>query len=493
LDVTFTHPDVIWPWTCWMGVFITVLPGKGVSEQKIASGKIRVSIVSDRGEVSTFDTVLKVNVVPTPPREKRVLWDQFHNLRYPAGYFPRDNLSNKGDILDWYGDHPHSNFRQFARHIRETGYFLEVLGHDFTCFDAQHYGTLMMVDSEEDYFPEEIEKLADDVKHKGLSLLVMAEWFNVVTMKSVCFDDDNTKTRWCPVTGGSNVPALNRLLAPYGISLGDRVLAGEIMSNSGRANFKSGTSLVTFPKGGFLSVVTMQDETEDARKGQSVDAGVLGVLPGKVLGDQAGSVMVYGDSTCLDDNMRQGPDCNWLPRTLINFATQGQAGTSDFFSQDRLLAEDYVSKDVTAPHPTEGSEQMPKYSRVLNHTAGVCLYRGQAGDVAALGDSVAAWGQTATRPGTGDSAPLTHVSSTSASGAHHALPKTNKVVRRTQGALYIMVAGMALFVLIVYLWCVPRDDAEDDDATGEDGQTLVRLSRDTHKVTQRKAARSLHV
>jgi hypothetical protein len=25
-------------------------------------------------------------------REKRVLWDQFHSLRYPPGYLPRDSL-----------------------------------------------------------------------------------------------------------------------------------------------------------------------------------------------------------------------------------------------------------------------------------------------------------------------------------------------------------------------------------------------------------------
>lgn len=33
---------------------------------------------------------------------KRVLWDQYHNLRYPPGYFPRDNLRMKNDPLDWW-------------------------------------------------------------------------------------------------------------------------------------------------------------------------------------------------------------------------------------------------------------------------------------------------------------------------------------------------------------------------------------------------------
>ncbi len=43
-------------------------------------------------------------------------------------------------------------------------------------------------------------------------------------MLSMKFFDDNTRSWWTPVTGGSNVPALNDLLAPYGIALGDAVL-----------------------------------------------------------------------------------------------------------------------------------------------------------------------------------------------------------------------------------------------------------------------------
>ena len=32
---------------------------------------------------------------------KRILWDQYHNLRYPSGYFPRDNLKTVKNPLDW--------------------------------------------------------------------------------------------------------------------------------------------------------------------------------------------------------------------------------------------------------------------------------------------------------------------------------------------------------------------------------------------------------
>eukprot|EP00959_Pyramimonas_sp_CCMP1952_P049667 1037849-Pyramimonas_sp.AAC.1 len=31
-------------------------------------------------------------IVPTPAREHRLLWDNYHSIRYPPAYIPRDNL-----------------------------------------------------------------------------------------------------------------------------------------------------------------------------------------------------------------------------------------------------------------------------------------------------------------------------------------------------------------------------------------------------------------
>lgn len=42
------------------------------------------------------------------------------------------------------------------------------------------------------------------------------------------FFDDNTRSWWMPITGGANVPALNDLLAPHNISLGERILQGVV-------------------------------------------------------------------------------------------------------------------------------------------------------------------------------------------------------------------------------------------------------------------------
>ncbi len=53
--------------------------------------------------------------------------------------------------------------------------------------------------------------------------------------------DDNTRMVWKPVTGGSNVPAMNEFLLPaFGMALGGAVMDGVISLPGGEVR-KSGT------------------------------------------------------------------------------------------------------------------------------------------------------------------------------------------------------------------------------------------------------------
>lgn len=115
LDVKFTYPSVLWPWSGWLGVYLSVR--ENVPAPRYVQGMIRFTVVADHGQRSEVVSAIKLRVVPTPPRSKRILWDQFHNLRYPSGYFPRDNLEERADILDWNGDHPHTNFNGLFNHL----------------------------------------------------------------------------------------------------------------------------------------------------------------------------------------------------------------------------------------------------------------------------------------------------------------------------------------------------------------------------------------
>lgn len=52
-------------------------------------------------------------------------------------------------------------------------------------FDAEHYGALLVVDPEAELGQEEKTKLELDVKERGLSLVVFADWYSEDMMSQV--------------------------------------------------------------------------------------------------------------------------------------------------------------------------------------------------------------------------------------------------------------------------------------------------------------------
>jgi len=181
----------------------------------------------------------------------------------------------------------------------------------------------MIVDPEEEYFPEEIDKLGKDVTEKGLSLIVAADWFNTTVMKKVKFYDENTRQWWMPDTGGANIPALNDLLKKWGIAFGDLVYEGDFLLSGKDMYYASGTSIVSFPKEGDLIKKALKDQGHEVIKGETRDGGevaILGMLSGQ--DKKSGRIVVYGDSNCIDSAHMQ-KDCYWLFTELLDFATKG--------------------------------------------------------------------------------------------------------------------------------------------------------------------------
>uniref|UniRef100_A0A182N2M0 Membrane-bound transcription factor site-1 protease n=1 Tax=Anopheles dirus TaxID=7168 RepID=A0A182N2M0_9DIPT len=255
LNVSISYSEQLWPWSGWMALHIGVNEaGRGF--EGIAQGHVTLTVQSPAdGEHEreprngTVSFAIKVRIIPQPPRQKRILWDQYHSLRYPPGYLPRDNLKIKSDPLDWRADHVHTNFKDMYTHLRNAGYYVEVLGAPYTCFNASHYGTLLVVDPEEEFFPGEIAKLREDVLERQLSVIVFADWYNTSVMRRIKFYDENTRQWWMPDTGGANIPALNDLLRGFGIALGDRVADGYFDMRDHRMYYASGANIVRFPVG----------------------------------------------------------------------------------------------------------------------------------------------------------------------------------------------------------------------------------------------------
>ncbi|CAG5132157.1 unnamed protein product, partial [Candidula unifasciata] len=324
IDVSFSYSADLWPWSGYLAISITASK-EAASWDGVAKGQVTVVIESPPEEdeteprQSTIVLPVRAKIIPTPPRNKRILWDQYHNLRYPPGYFPRDNLRMKNDPLDWNGDHIHTNFKDMYQHLREKGYFVEVLGSPYSCFDASQYGTLLVVDPEEEYFSEEITKLKRDIDN-GLSLIIFADWYNVSVMKKVKFYDENTRQWWMPDTGGANIPALNDLLAPLGMAFSDTVYEGDFRIGDHDMYYASGTSILKFPDDGLILTETLKNQGFEVMKASTwtvSDVPILGLYQVDT-GPSSGRVALYGDSNCLDSSHLQ-KDCFWLLSALLEY------------------------------------------------------------------------------------------------------------------------------------------------------------------------------
>eukprot|EP00937_MAST-01D_sp_MAST-1D-sp2_P002288 g2288.t1 len=316
LVVEVSHSQVVWPWTGYLGLFVSVGAG-GERLDCVVGGTLTLEVVSPRqrgdsgggARVSALALPVRARVVPPPPRAKRVLWDQFHSLRYPGPYVPRDDLDLESDLLDWHGDHIHTNFHAAFEFLRTWGYYVDVLGGDFTCFDAAQYGTLLLVDPEEEYFPEEARKLEADVRARGLSVVVFADWYSEELVRWSRFFDENTLSWWDAITGGANVPALNELLGRFGIGFGDRVFSTRVTLGGESATVRSGAAIARFPRGGFLlrgagsvdqgeKLLPRGAAGATAHRPDGDEPALLGAL--QVAGAGAGRIAVFGDSNCID-------------------------------------------------------------------------------------------------------------------------------------------------------------------------------------------------
>ncbi|KAK3270783.1 Membrane-bound transcription factor site-1 protease, variant 2 [Cymbomonas tetramitiformis] len=370
MDVRFEYSSSLWPWTGFLALYLRVKK-EGEFFSGVVQGTVKFTVVSPpaRGETrqrrSIVELPLKLNVIPTPSRRNRLLWDNYHSVRYPPSYLPRDSLDVRQDILDWNGDHPHTNYHDMFNHLRDAGYFVEMLGSPFTCFDAKNYAAVLLVDSEEEFHMEEVEKLHRDIEQEGLGLIVFADWYNVESMVKMRFFDDNTRSWWTPATGGSNVPALNDLLSKFGIAFGDSVISGQYQLGRHRISYASGTNIIRFPAGGYLYSFQMTERAagQKGRGGNSRNSPALGMYKPK---GKHGAIVVHGDSNCLDSShIQMTSNCFWVLVKMIEYANSGNLDHSVFASSGLLNSPE---GSPSMNHPRRRTDvDFTETSRVLKH------------------------------------------------------------------------------------------------------------------------------
>ena len=201
-----------------------------------------------------------------------------------------------------------------------------MLRSDFSTFDAASYGALLLLDSEERFLPAELTKLADDVRRRGLGLVVAADWWDAQVMRGLYYKDQHTGVANHCGMGGANVPALNRLLRPFGIGFQSRIFEGSYSLGGRRVDHLSGTALASFPSGGLLHHAFLKRYTgqRKARRRQpkrrsgspSSDSTPFPTRRRARRRRRRRPRLAMGDSSCLDDSV---PHAIWQERRPCRF------------------------------------------------------------------------------------------------------------------------------------------------------------------------------
>ena len=245
------------------------------------------------------------------------------------------------DMLDWNTDHPYLNFRELYISLCNLGYYVEILRSPWTCFDANQYQALLIIDTEEDIEESEIFKVENDIKNNGLSIIILAEWYDELKILKSQFNDENTRSRWYPITGGSNIPALNKLLAKFDSQFGLQSFHGEYKINDISMKFTSGNTIAKWPSSYKNSTHSINSYIYKSKSGEfkpsqalslraqtsttQVIIGFLDINSNNNNNTKTGRIIAYGDTTFFDkgemnDNKRQ---LKLLLSIFMNFINDG--------------------------------------------------------------------------------------------------------------------------------------------------------------------------
>jgi membrane-bound transcription factor site-1 protease len=328
LSLAFSHAERVDQHCGYVGIAVSVRP-----EAAAYTGEARGHVVlwlQDEGPgadamAHSVRIALRAHIMPTPPRERRLLLDTHHSASYPQGFFPNDDLARLDrEVMDWPADGPLAGHLELHRALFAAGYFVEQLTVPFHAsgLDPANYGALLLLDPEEPIDSASAANLRAAVERSGLGLVVAADWWSSEQMRALDHADaavDGAPIRICG-SAGAHVPSLNRLLAPWGVRFGEGVWSGAYATGSTAPmiDHASGSAIVSFPRGGLLlrALVHRVRPTarggEAARRGEPQHVGVLGVAR---VGAAGGWLAALADSSCTDDSSRR--NCRHLLIDLV--------------------------------------------------------------------------------------------------------------------------------------------------------------------------------
>jgi hypothetical protein len=76
-------------------------------------------------------------------------------------------------------------------------------------------------------------------------VVLIADWYDEAVLVREKYSDDNTRSTWFPVTGGSNVPGINNFLRYFGGQIGMQSFKGKISFDGMEVRYSQGMKCCT--------------------------------------------------------------------------------------------------------------------------------------------------------------------------------------------------------------------------------------------------------
>lgn len=141
-----------------------------------------------------------------------------------------------------------------------------------------------------------------DVEKHGLGLVLFPEWYSLDAMGRMHFYDDNTRSWWTPVTGGSNIPAVNDLMHPFGLAFGSSALHGPVnIGSEYQVSYASGTSVIRAPQGAATLTAVLTDKAVAPVGSIAAEQGHEHMVMA-MFQHGSGRIAAFGDASCVDAN-----------------------------------------------------------------------------------------------------------------------------------------------------------------------------------------------
>ena len=323
---------------------------------KACQASLTLYLTSQGGEIQATLPIF-FNIASQPRREKRVLWDLYHSVKYPEeGRILRDEDSGSY-MFDWRGDHPLTNYLDLYERLVSLGYVVDLNYQELTCVQAENYGIYFLIDPEDMIEEKESKKIRYDVENKGVHLFLVADWYDEKIHAEILKEKQSQVLARKDINAtfmGSATPALNSLLANYFIEFS--VLdsySGSVSLGPDTADYQAGAAITRFPHGGYL--LTQYLQSKFTRKWQDVP--MLGLYDDSKAGKMTGRIAVFGDSSCLDKSAA-GKHCLWLLAPILAFLEFGEVD-SRYFPATAILPNDFdwhKEMDVRIPGIRKSNE-----------------------------------------------------------------------------------------------------------------------------------------